>query len=86
VELPEQVGLRLSTNVVGAAPEDVFIAQHCRSHSVHRHDAYYPVFIPAYVSGGWGGPVSDKFEHDAVISGAAPLCVGRPIVPLGVGI
>ncbi|HZE66469.1 MAG TPA: OB-fold domain-containing protein [Sporichthyaceae bacterium] len=46
VELPEQVGLRLSTNVVGAAPEDVFIAQALQVAFVHRHDAYYPVFIP----------------------------------------
>lgn len=47
VELAEQAGLRLTTNVVGCAPEDVRIGQSLRVAFVHRHDVYYPVFEPA---------------------------------------
>ncbi len=46
VEFPEQVGLRLTSNVVGCAPEDVRIGQAVTVAFVQRNDAYYPVFVP----------------------------------------
>ena len=46
VELAEQDGLRLTTNVVRCAPADVHIGQAVRVAFVHRNDAYYPVFEP----------------------------------------
>jgi uncharacterized OB-fold protein len=45
VDLAEQAGLRLTTNIVGCAPEDVRIGQEVRVAFVHRNDAYYPVFV-----------------------------------------
>ncbi|WP_019875984.1 Zn-ribbon domain-containing OB-fold protein [Sporichthya polymorpha] len=47
VELDEQPGLRLSTNVVGRAAEEVRIGQPVQVAFVHRHDVFYPVFRPA---------------------------------------
>jgi uncharacterized protein len=46
VELTEQEGLRLSTNIVGCAPADVAIGQAVTVAFIHRNDAYYPVFEP----------------------------------------
>jgi len=46
VELPEQPGLRLTTNVLGCAPDEVHIGQAVRVAFLHRNDAYYPVFVP----------------------------------------
>jgi uncharacterized OB-fold protein len=46
VEFPEQAGLRLTTNVVGCPPADVHIGQRVTVAFVHRHEAYYPVFVP----------------------------------------
>ena len=46
VELAEQRGLRLTTNVVGSAPDDVHIGQAVHVAFVERHGAFYPVFVP----------------------------------------
>ena len=46
VEFPEQDGLRLTTNVVGCAVEEVHIGQRVRVAFLHRNDVYYPVFVP----------------------------------------
>jgi uncharacterized OB-fold protein len=46
VELAEQEGLRLTTNIVGCAPADVHIGQAVHVAFVHRNDVYYPVFTP----------------------------------------
>ncbi len=50
VELDEQHGLRLTSNVVSCDPDEVHIGQRVRVCFIHRNDIYYPVFVPA----GWG--------------------------------
>jgi uncharacterized protein len=47
VELPEQAGLRLTTNIVGCEPDSVRMGQPVHVRFVHRNDLYYPVFGPA---------------------------------------
>jgi uncharacterized protein len=47
IELAEQRGLRLTSNVVGCEPETVHIGQRVRVTFLHRNDLYYPVFVPA---------------------------------------
>lgn len=44
VELEEQDGLRLTTNIVGCPPSEVYIGQAVTVAFVHRNDVYYPVF------------------------------------------
>lgn len=44
IELAEQPGLRLTSNVLGCAPEAVHIGQRVRARFVHRNGIYYPVF------------------------------------------
>lgn len=46
VELAEQQGLRLTTNVVGCAPEAVEIGMPVRVAFVQRHGVHYPLFTP----------------------------------------
>lgn len=46
VELVEQQGLRLTSNVIGCDPAAVHIGQRVRVAFVHRNDTYYPVFTP----------------------------------------
>ncbi|MFC4942904.1 Zn-ribbon domain-containing OB-fold protein [Pseudonocardia sp. GCM10023141] len=46
VELPEQEGLRLTSNVVGVAPEEVHIGMPVRVVFVERHGSHYPLFTP----------------------------------------
>ena len=48
VELPEQAGLRLTTNVVGCAPEDVRIGMPMRVVFEHHPDPDGDVFIPLF--------------------------------------
>jgi uncharacterized protein len=50
IELAEQPGLRLTSNVVACSPDDVRIGQTVAVRFVHRNDIYYPVFVPT------GGP------------------------------
>jgi uncharacterized OB-fold protein len=50
IELAEQPGLRLTSNVVGCPPHDVHIGQPVRVCFVHRHGLYYPVFVPCDVA------------------------------------
>lgn len=47
VELAEQPGLRLTSNVVGCDPESVHIGAHVRVNFIARNGIYYPVFTPA---------------------------------------
>lgn len=47
VELAEQPGLRLTSNVVNCSPDEVRIGQAVAVRFVHRNDIYYPVFVPA---------------------------------------
>ncbi|WP_311970339.1 OB-fold domain-containing protein [Pseudomonas baltica] len=47
VELDEQPGLRLTTNVVGVPVEQVQIGQRVRVAFEHREDVWLPVFTPA---------------------------------------
>jgi uncharacterized OB-fold protein len=44
VELAEQQGLRLTTNIVGCHIDDIGIGQRVRVAFVHRNDLWYPVF------------------------------------------
>lgn len=46
VELPEQTGLRLTTNVVGCAPEDVRIGMPVRVVFERQDAVYIPLFEP----------------------------------------
>ena len=72
VELPEQEGLRLTTNVVGCAPEDLRIGM--PMHVVFEHhadpdgDVYIPLFAPDSTM---------KPESMTVISGVGQSDVGR---------
>ena len=47
IELDEQHGLRLTSNVVGCDPDEVHIGQRVQVSFIHRNDIYYPVFVPA---------------------------------------
>jgi uncharacterized OB-fold protein len=46
IELAEQPGLRLTSNVVNCSPGEVRIGQTVAVRFVHRNDIYYPVFVP----------------------------------------
>lgn len=46
VELPEQAGLRLTTNLVGCAPEAVVIGMDVRVTFEHHEDVWLPLFEP----------------------------------------
>jgi uncharacterized protein len=46
VELPEQEGLRLLTNIVGVAPDDVRIGTKLAVQFLVREDVHVPVFAP----------------------------------------
>ena len=47
VELPEQEGLRLTTNVIGIAPDDVAIGMELQVTFEEREDVWLPLFEPA---------------------------------------
>ena len=47
VELPEQEGLRLTTNVVGCAPDDVHIGMDVEVVFEQHDDVWFPLFTPA---------------------------------------
>jgi uncharacterized protein len=46
VELDEQQGLRLTTNLVNCAPDIACVGMRVTVAFVHRHDVWYPVFMP----------------------------------------
>lgn len=46
IELAEQEGLRLTSNVIGCPPDAVHIGQRVQVAFVHRNGIYYPVFVP----------------------------------------
>jgi len=46
VELPEQTGLRLTTNLVGCAPEAVTIGMEVQVVFEHHEDVWLPLFEP----------------------------------------
>jgi uncharacterized OB-fold protein len=47
VELPEQEGLRLTTNILGIAPDDVVIGMPVEVRFEHHDDVWIPIFVPA---------------------------------------
>jgi uncharacterized OB-fold protein len=47
VELDEQPGLRLTTNIVGCDPDEVSIGQRVEVSFVARNGVHYPLFAPA---------------------------------------
>ena len=52
VEMEEQEGLRLTTNIVNCAVEDVHIGQAVRVIFDHREDVWLPLFEPDLHGGG----------------------------------
>ncbi len=46
VELDDQEGLRLTTNIVGCRPDEVFIGLAVEVRFLHRHGLWYPLFAP----------------------------------------
>jgi len=46
VELPEQEGLRLTTNIVGCTPDEVHIGQEVTVTFEHHEDVWIPLFRP----------------------------------------
>ena len=46
VEMEEQEGLRLTTNIVNCSVEDVFIGQSVKVLFDHREDVWLPLFEP----------------------------------------
>jgi uncharacterized OB-fold protein len=47
VDLPEQDGLRLTTNIVGCAPDEVHIGMPVEVTFEHHDDVWIPLFRPA---------------------------------------
>ena len=52
VELPEQAGLRLTTNIVGCDPYDVFIGMPVHVQFEHYDDRGYEVWLPLFAPTG----------------------------------
>lgn len=46
VELPEQEGLRLTTNILEVAPDEVYIGMPVDVRFEHHDDVWIPVFVP----------------------------------------
>lgn len=46
IAFPEQVGLRLTTNVMGCAPDDVYIGMPVQVAFEQRGDVWFPLFEP----------------------------------------
>jgi uncharacterized OB-fold protein len=55
VALPEQEGLRLTTNIVGCTPADVRIGLPVRVNFERYDDVWLPMFEPDPDTGGGGG-------------------------------
>ena len=72
VELPEQEGLRLTTNIVGCEPADVHIGMDVQVTFVPYEDVWIPLFEPAR-------PGMGAQRSDAVISGVGQSQIGRRI-------
>ena len=47
VELDEQTGLRLTSNVLNCSVDDVAIGMRVTAGFVARHGVWYPVFVPS---------------------------------------
>jgi uncharacterized OB-fold protein len=54
VELPEQTGLRLTTNVVGCPPEEVSIGMEVRVVFEQHGEVWFPLFTPVDGAGDGG--------------------------------
>jgi uncharacterized OB-fold protein len=55
VELPEQEGLRLTTNIVGCAVEDVTIGLEVQVLFEHHDEVWIPLFRPVDAADPGGG-------------------------------
>jgi uncharacterized OB-fold protein len=53
VELDEQTGLRLTSNLLDCGVDDVAIGMRVTVGFVARHGVWYPVFIPWTAEAGW---------------------------------
>jgi acetyl-CoA acetyltransferase/uncharacterized OB-fold protein len=92
VALAEDRSVRLTTNVVGCAPEDVHIGQVVTVRFELHEDVWLPLFAPT----GEDDPVDhvgepphprprlpvrdDRFEHRAVLSGTGRSAIGRRLM------
>ncbi|MFD9668701.1 Zn-ribbon domain-containing OB-fold protein [Rhodococcus sp. NPDC059968] len=47
IDLDEQAGLRLTSNLLDCAPEDVFVGMRVSVRFLARHGVWYPVFVPS---------------------------------------
>lgn len=94
VALAEDDRARLTTNIVGCAPEDVAIGQRVRVVFEHHEDVWIPLFEPDPDAVG-PGPVptprdvrtglrqpasSRKFEDDVAITGVGQSAIGRRLM------
>ena len=70
VELDEQPGLRLMTNIVDGTPEEVEIGMPVEVAFVERGEAFIPVFHKV-------GGVTERFEDRCIVSGLGQSDVGR---------
>ena len=76
VEIDEQPSVRLMTNIVGCAPDDVRIGMPVQVTFEHNDDVWLPLFRPrqAHEPGG---------ERKAVISGIGQSDIGRRLYRTG---
>ncbi|MBL7488290.1 OB-fold domain-containing protein [Frankia sp. AgB1.9] len=92
VALAEQADVRLTTNIVGCAPDEVHIGQEVAVRFEQHEDVWLPLFEP---TGGTDPvdrvpepsrpvprpPVSDeRFEHRSVLSGIGRSAIGRRLM------
>jgi acetyl-CoA acetyltransferase/uncharacterized OB-fold protein len=92
VALAEDARVRLTTNVVGCAPEAVHIGQEVQVRFEPHEDVWLPLFEPTGATDPVDrvgeparpeprAPVSrDRFEHHAVLSGAGRSAIGRRLM------
>src|SRR5207248_10509865 len=89
VALAEDRHVRLTTNIVGCAPEDVHIGQQVQVRFEQREDVWLPLFEPTGETttedlvGEPPKPVlvpavrRERYEHKALLSGIGRSAIGR---------
>ncbi|MBV9637993.1 MAG: OB-fold domain-containing protein [Mycobacteriaceae bacterium] len=92
VALDESADVRLTTNIIGCAPEDVHVGQKVAVRFEHIEDVWIPLFEPTGYSDERDiiGPpdpptprapaTTERFEHKSVISGIGRSAVGRRLM------
>jgi acetyl-CoA acetyltransferase/uncharacterized OB-fold protein len=92
VALAEDASVRLTTNIVGCAPDEVHIGQEVTVRFEPHEDVWLPLFAPTGRTDGAQRipeprrpaarppPRSDRFEHRAVLSGIGRSRIGRRLM------